>query len=100
MTNPILANEDKLILPLRYLVQSYAKHDGPTLPSLAVPIELINYIVRTFNANIAQIRTAQLVAVAFYLLLRVGEHTKPKRKIRTVQFRLKDVVFFGKTKEK
>ena len=94
MTNPILANEDKLILPLRYLVQSYAKHDGPTLPSLAVPIELINYIVRTFNANIAQIRTAQLVAVAFYFLLRVGEYTKPKRKTRTVQFRLKDVVFW------
>ena len=94
MTNPILANEDKLILTLWYLVQSYAKHDGPTLPILAVPIELINYIVRTFDANIAHIRTAQLVAVAFYFLLRVGEYTKPKRKTRTVQFRLKDVVFW------
>jgi hypothetical protein len=39
--------------------------------------------------------TADLTAIAFFFLLRVGEYTMPKRTVqtRTIQFRLQDVTF-------
>ena len=89
-----MENEDKLILLLRYHVQSYVMHDGSSLQSLTVPVGLVNHTVRACYDIIAQVRTVQLVAIAFYFLLRVGACTKPKQKTRAVQFRLKDIAFW------
>ena len=72
MTNPILSNEDKLMLPLRHLVQSCSKYDGSTTSSLVVPVEIVNHIVQAYDGGMSKLQTAQLVAMSFYLLLRVG----------------------------
>ena len=74
-----LANEDKLALPRRHIVQSYSKIDVPTLPSLAVYVELINDVVRTCDGSIDEVRTVQLEAAYFYFLLRAGKSAKPKK---------------------
>ena len=49
------------------------------------------------GASPQQEATGDLVLIAFYYLLRVGEYTtktRRKKKTRTVQFRIKDVTFF------
>ena len=52
---PPLESKDKLMMLLRYLVQSYSKNDGPSLSSLDVPVELINHVVRVCNVSIEQV---------------------------------------------
>lgn len=94
-TNPLHTPEGKLILPLHYLIQAYTNQDPPSLPSLAVPVELVEAALNLHRKGTKrQQRTAQLMVVAYYFLLRVGEYTKPNKQTRTVQFRLKDVIFW------
>ena len=45
IVNPIITPDRNFALLLYYLLQSYKKQDPPILPSLAVPIELINHIL-------------------------------------------------------
>ena len=99
MTNPTLASEENLTLLLRNLVQRYSKPDGPTMLSLAALVELINHVDRKCNDNIEKFRKVQLAAIALYFLPIAGKYTKPKRKIRMVQFRMKDVSFWKKKRK-
>ena len=92
--NPLHDASGKLVLPLRYLLDAYGKRDPPVLPQLAVPLEVIINAQKILPQRGKQYqRAALLIGVAYLYLLRVGECTKPRRQTRTVQFRLKDVLF-------
>ena len=93
MTNSVLENEDKLMMPLRYPMKIYSKHDGPTTPSFDAPIELVKYVFRERRDIMDKVRSTNLIDIVFYVILRVGEYMKAKRKIMIVQFRMKDVAF-------
>ena len=83
------------MLPLRYLLDAYGKRDPPVLPQLAVPLEIITQAQKILPTRGKQYqRAALLIGVAYLYLLRVGEYTKPRKQTRTVQFRLKDVLFW------
>jgi hypothetical protein len=95
LSNPLHNHEGKLLLPLNYLIQAYTNQDPPSLPSLAVPVELVEAALNIHNKGTKhQQRTAQLMVIAYYFLLRVGEYTKPSKQTRTVQFRIIDVIFW------
>ena len=68
--------------------------DPPTLPSLTVLIDLVEAGNLFCKETKCQQRVAQLINMAYYYLLRVGEYTKPRKKMRTVQFRMKDIAFW------
>ena len=92
--NLLHGGDGKLVLPLRYLLEAYRQQDPPVLPQLAVSIELIvavKYILPPRDPQ--HKRAAQLIIIAFFYLLRVGEYTKPRKQTRTVQFRFNDVLF-------
>ena len=95
MHNPLHDARGKLVLPLRYLLDAYRKKDPPVRPQLAVPLEVIIQAQKILPQRGKQYqRAALLIGVAYLYLLRVGEYTKPRRQTRTVQFRLKDVLFW------
>jgi hypothetical protein len=68
---------------------------------IALPVKLFANITATEGASASPLEqaVADLVAVAFFFLLRVGEYTCPSsaKKTRTRQFRLKDVTFWAGT---
>ena len=93
--NPLHDANGKLILPLRYLLDAYKQKDPPVLPQLAVPLELIIKSQQMLPPRGKQYeRAALLIGIAYFYLLRVGEYTKPRKQTRTVQFRLKDIMFW------
>lgn len=70
-----------------------------------MPVSLVKHITKTYGSspNPLTAATADLVEVAFFYLLRVGEYTNPRRvkvngkwqrATRTRQFRVQDVGFF------
>ena len=82
------------------MLAGWKKMDPPTIKKLPVAIdvpELLSAVGRSPNANELDRAIGDLVLVAFYYLLRVGEYTiKGSRNNtkQTVQFRLQDVTFF------
>jgi hypothetical protein len=68
---------------------------------IALPVKLFENIASTEGASNSPLEQAiaDLVTIAFFFLLRVGEYTCPSRttKTRTRQFRLKDVSFWSRT---
>ena len=102
--SPVLQSEGKYITPLRQQLEGLRRDDPPSIPQLAVPVSLVKYVVSAYaNADTTNKATSELICVAFFYLLRVGEYTKPRRvKIsgvwrratRTQQFRVQDVGFF------
>jgi hypothetical protein len=68
---------------------------------IALPVKLFANITVTEGASASPLEqaVADLVADAFFFLLRVGEYTCPSsaKKTRTRQFRLKDVTFWAGT---
>jgi hypothetical protein len=87
----------ELDLPFRHLLKAYKNKDPAPQPQLAIPVATIERAAAYHQApNSALIRaTADLTALAFFFLLRVGEYTMPKRNVqtRTVQFRVHDITF-------
>ena len=76
-------------------MHAYKQKDPPVLPQLAVPLELIIAARDLLPKRGQQYkRAAQLIIIAYFYLLRVGEYTKPRKQTRTVQFRFKDVLFW------
>ena len=87
------------------MVEGFRREDPPSVPQLAVPITVPN---ACFTASKLQkdprIQTAgELIMIAFYYLLRVGEYTKPRmvtrggikiRATRTKQFTYSNIGFF------
>ena len=93
--NPLYGGDGKLVLPLKYLLDAYKQQDPLVLSQLAVPLELILSAQDLLpSRGIQYKRAAQLITIAYFYLLRVGEYTKPRKKTRTVQFRIKDVLFW------
>ena len=83
------------------MLDGFRKHDPPTMKKLPIGIDVPEYIslCSLRPTSTSQNRAvADLILIAFYFLLRVGEYTskgtKPATK-QTVQFRLQDVTFFA-----
>ena len=107
--SPIYEEEATYKVNFQRLVEGFRREDPPSIPQLAVPITVPNQCITltqhsTDDGNIA---TAQLIIIAFYYLLRVGEYTKPKyitrnkkklRATRTVQFSIGNIGFFKNDK--
>jgi hypothetical protein len=88
-----------LALPFAHLLKSYRDKDPAPRPQVALPVHAINLAASARNDMAAAPRdraTANLIVLAFYFLLRVGEYTLPaeNRMTRTVQFRLGDFRFW------
>lgn len=81
-------------------METYRRQDPPTTPKLAVPVAVAihagKYARRTRLARTEAI--ADLVNIAFYFLLRVGEYTYSNKKARkrTQQFRIRDITLWNK----
>jgi integrase len=69
--------------------------DPPRRPQLALPVSTMERAAATLNGQhtARADATSDLITIAFFFLLRVGEYTFPKKnaKTRTVQFRRKDI---------
>ena len=97
------------ITPIKRLLEGFRRTDPPSTPQLAVPVAVPHqaYAAITSASSIKSIVTADLILVAFYFLLRVGEYTQPRyvkrgntvhRATRTVQFTVGCVGFFKDNK--
>ena len=87
-----------LDLPFQRLLKAYRNDDPAPQPQVALPVHTIEWAATTSQrpgASPLASATGDLITMAFYFLLRVGEYTMPsrKRRTRTVQFRCKDVIF-------
>jgi len=88
-------------LPLKLMLDGFAKEDPPSEKKLAVGVDIPEHCCRRGHKSTAAKAKAigDLILIAFYFLLRVGEYTvKATRNNskQTVQFRMKDVQFFKK----
>ena len=103
--SPLLQAPDKYITPIKRLLEGFRRTDAPNIPQLAVPVTVPHHCFDTHvnDSSIMKRTTADLVLVAFYYLLRVGEYTKPRfvktgsqlrRATRTIQFTVGCVGFF------
>jgi hypothetical protein len=78
--------QQSLDLPIARLIKKYLDEDPPVEPKLAIPISTITAITTKYWWNPRLEVVADLVIIAFFYLLRVGEYTtasnkKPKRTI-------------------
>ncbi len=102
-TNPTkVTGQDKLIPRLAQMMAGWKKEDPPTMKKLPVGIDVPEYIslcsLRPTSTEHDR-AAADLILIAFYYLLRIGEYTgKGSRNEtkQTVQFRIRDVTFFYK----
>jgi hypothetical protein len=87
----------ELDLPFRHLLKSYKDQDPAPKPQLALPVATVERAAAYYQAPHPPLvrATADLVTIAFFFLLRVGEYTMPRRNVRTrtEQFRIQDVIF-------
>ena len=107
--NPLKAKGlEKFILPIRMMLDGFENDDPATQKKLPVDADLVELCCEwglRINATAKDRRTGDLILIAFYYLLRVGEYTcryrktRPKRTKKTVNFRLCDVAFFKKDEE-
>jgi len=81
--------QQSLDLPIARLLKKYDDEDPPPEPKLAVPISTITTIVEKYRWTAHLSAVADLVIIAFFYLLRVGEYTSPAtpRKKRTIPLR-------------
>jgi Phage integrase family len=80
------------------MIQGYQREDPKSEPQLAVPVSITMHILNSqwiHSANCPQKEAiADLINVAFYYLLRVGEYTKPRsHKTNTIPFSVQDITF-------
>ncbi len=96
----MIGAQDKLIPRLAQMMAGWKKEDPPTIKKLPVGIDIPEYISLCSlrpTATEHDKAAADLILVAFYYLLRIGEYTiKNSRNDtkQTVQFRMQDVTFF------
>lgn len=81
---------------MKQQVECYRRQDPPPQRKLAVPISVPHHLVLLgIHSGIPKLQAlGDLILIAFYFLLRVGEYTysPPKRRTRTQRFRVKDVI--------
>lgn len=80
------------------MLRGYHRDDPKSEPQLAVPVKLTEHLLdqawTTTNRCPTQLATADLINIAFYYLLRVGEYTKPRsNRTNTIPFRVSDITF-------
>ena len=99
--NPTRVENTNLLLPrLSQMLAGWRKADPPTVKKLPVAIdvpELLSAVGLAPGSNELDKAIGDLVLIAFYYLLRVGEYTiKGSRNNtkQTIQFRIQDVTFF------
>jgi hypothetical protein len=103
--SPVYREDQKYTLAIERMVEGFRREDPPSIPQLAVPINVPNACYQAgIKSTDQKLRTTScLVLVAFYYLLRVGEYTKPRfvtrngkkeRATRTKQFSVQNVGFF------
>ncbi len=91
---------DKLVPRIAQIMTGWKHQDPPVMKKLPVAIdipELLSSIGTTNNVNELDRAIGDLVLIAFYYLVRIGEYTtKGLRNStkQTVQFCLQDVTFF------
>ena len=79
------------------------REDPPSEKKLAVGIDIPEYCcAKGLKSKTAKgLAIGDLIIIAFFFLLRIGEYTVKRKKNetkRTVQFRMMDVIFFKKDK--
>ena len=90
------------IKPVQHMLAGFKNFDPPTEKKLACHPDLPAFAcVNGYKGTPSALRqaTGDMVCIAFYYLLRVGEYTtkaRRKKRTRTRQFRAKDVTFFRK----
>ena len=87
------AGQHNLDLPIQRLIKFYRDRDPAPRPQLAVPVSTIETIAKSYHMTPHHSAVADLVTIAFFFLLRVGEYTSPyrKRSKRTQPLRRRDV---------
>lgn len=93
-----LDGANQYVQQIRQLLKYWRSKDPLKAPQLAVPVALTEHLLqkalRTRRPCIKRTAVADMVNIAFYYLLRVGEYAYTgKARKRTVQFRVKDVTF-------
>ena len=86
---------------LKMQIEGYKREDPATQKQRAVPVSIPNLVflaTRTTPDRRAR-AIGELVLIAFYFLLRVGEYTHATGQRRTQIFRLQDVKLFADRKE-
>ena len=88
-------------LPIKLMFEGFAKEDPASEKKLAVGVDVPEHCCRRgARAKTAKARAiGDLILIAFYFLLRIGEYTMKATRNnskQTVQFRMKDVQFFKK----
>ena len=85
-------------LPIARLLKKYKDEDPPAEPKLAIPISTITAIATKYRWNPHLEAVADLVIIAFFYLLRVGEYTTAsnKKAKRTIALRDCDVRLWRK----
>jgi hypothetical protein len=88
----------ELRLAFSRLCHSYRNEDPAPRPQLALPVSVFQDIMANEGASLdPKVRAmADLVVIAFFFLLRVGEYTPPTtgRRTHTTQMRRKDMSFW------
>lgn len=97
-----LHGSDKLIPRLSQMLDGWRKEDPPTQKKLPIEVDIPEYIATQAShpsATEAERTTGDLILIAFYYLLRVGEYTMKSSRNdtkQTIQFKVEDVTFFRK----
>ena len=110
LQSPVYRAHGVYTLAIQRCIEGMRRQDPPSVPQLAVPIDVPNYMAKEAEAtqDPRALAVGYLSLIAFFYLLRVGEYTKPRyavvngqrvRATRTVQFVVKNVGFFKANKE-
>jgi hypothetical protein len=85
----------ELDLPFRHILKSYKDDDPAPQPQFALPMATVQTAASRHEPRHSALHRAisDLICIAFFFLLRVGEYTMPSAgtTTRTVQFRVQDV---------
>ena len=96
--NPLCRTDQRCHKPIERQINGHKKEDPPPRPQLAVPRRAPKWLLEKGLRSTSKKHQAigDLVAIAFYYLLRVGEHTTKTTKddTRTVQFRVQDITLW------
>ena len=87
-----------LDLPIARLLKKYEDEDPPPQPKLAVPMSMIETLIRKYTFSEHHCTVADLCIIAFFYLLRVGEYTSTTSHTqkRTIALRKCDVRLWSK----
>jgi hypothetical protein len=69
--------QHSLDLPIAWLIKKFRDEDPPAQPKLAIPISTITALAKNYRMTPHLDAVTDLVIVAFFYLLRVGEYTTP-----------------------